>query len=187
MSNKTYCLPCQAVYKQGSPDIRFQLLPLAWLLDLCNFPARRDLLSELFWGFNLLGPLPLGSGWLNRTDAKYSRPISKYDFYALNAALCKSWCMPSRPSEHHDTLLAELHKEATLGRVQGPLPLSLLSPEVGRPTFQAARGFPILQDDKLRRGDDWLRSHHNDTVAAIDSPPYLGAPTVVSRAIACLQ
>ena len=150
-----------AVYKQGSQDIRFQLLPLAWLLDLCNFPARQDLLSELFWGFKLLGPLPPGSGWLNRTDAKYSRPLIKCDFFALNAELCKSWCMPSPQSEHHATLLAELNKEVGLGRVQGPVPLSLLSPDVGRPVFQVACGFPILQDDKIRRCDDWLRSHHN--------------------------
>ena len=65
---------------QHVPGVAVQLLPLAWLLDLCNCPGPSDLLSELFWGFKLLGPLPPGSQWLNRTDAKYSRPLGKLNF-----------------------------------------------------------------------------------------------------------
>ena len=117
----------------------------------------------------------------NRTDAKYSRPLNKHDFLALNAEPCKSWCEPPLPGEHHATLFAELHKEVGLGRVQGPLPLSLLSPDLARPSFQVARGFPILQDDKIRRGDDWLRSHHSATVSARGWPPCLGGPSCGGR------
>ena len=40
-----------------------------------------------------------------------------------------------------------------------------------------ALSFPILQTDengdlKLRRGEDWRRSHHNTTVAATDAPTH---------------
>ena len=51
--------------------VRFQLVPLAWLLDLC-------LLSELCWGFKLLGPLPASLSWLNPSDAKYPQPHGRW-------------------------------------------------------------------------------------------------------------
>ena len=34
---------------------------------------------------------------------------------------------------------------------------------------------------KVRRGDDWLRSHHNSTVWACDSPPYAGPEAVLQQ------
>ena len=173
------------VYRQGTPHLRFQLLPLAWLLDLCSFPGRSSLLSELFWGFKLLGPLTPGSGWPNRDDARYCRPLPKTDFLSANAALARQFAEPTPPGEHTQTMLAELYKEKNIGRVHGPLPLELISTEGESPQLQVAKGFPVVQGDKVRRADDWLRSHHNSTVSASDAPPYMGAPTVVSGAIAC--
>ena len=52
------------------------------------------------------------------TAVRSARPT----VFALNAELCKSWCLPSPPGEHHATLFAELHKEVGLGRVQGLSP-----------------------------------------------------------------
>ena len=46
-----------ALYKQGSQEFKFQLLPLAWLLELCQIPGPNELVSERFWGFKLLGPV----------------------------------------------------------------------------------------------------------------------------------
>ncbi|CAE7632255.1 unnamed protein product [Symbiodinium sp. CCMP2592] len=118
-----------AVYRQGSPQLRFQLLPLAWLLELCQFPGRTELLTELFWGFRLLGPMVADP--------------------------------PSTQPEHHEVMVAELEKERQLGRVQGPLPLSLL----GSGQEPAAV----------------------DTISAVDTPPYLGGPTVVGGVLQCSE
>eukprot|EP00439_Symbiodinium_sp_Y106_P059520 s1760_g8.t1 len=103
-----------AVYKQGSTAFKFQLLPLAWLLELCQFPGRNELLTELFWGFKLLGPVSRGSGWINRDDTKYSRPLPRQDFLAANRGLAGQLRVPSAPSEHSDIMLAELYKEREL-------------------------------------------------------------------------
>ncbi|CAE7265094.1 DNMT3A [Symbiodinium sp. CCMP2592] len=176
-----------SVYKQGSTQLRFQLLPLAWLLELCQFPGRSELLTELFWGFRLLGPVVRGSGWLNRDDAKYARPLSKQDFLVANRKLAVTLRQPSRQPEHNDPMLAELEKERDLGRVQGPLPLSLLGTEQEPSSIQVARGFAVVQNDKVRRADDWLRSLHNSTISAADTPPYLGGPTVVGGALQCSE
>ena len=43
-----------------------------------------------------------------------------------------------------------------------------------------ARAFPIVQSDKVRRGDDWRRSGHNSTARVSDSPAYQGTQTVLS-------
>ena len=51
-----------SVYRQGTNALQFQLVPLAWLLEAFNFPGRLELLYELSWGFQMLGPLPAGSG-----------------------------------------------------------------------------------------------------------------------------
>ena len=95
--------------------------------------------------------------------------------------------MPSAPSEHSDIMLAELCKERELGRVQGPLPLELLGSQSQAPSLQVARGFAVVQNDKVRRADDWLRSLHNSTIAAVDTPPYMGGPTVIGGALRCAE
>ena len=176
-----------AVYRQGSTAFKFQLLPLAWLLELCQFPGRNELLTELFWGFKLLGPVSRGSGWLNRDDTKYSRPLPRQDFLAANQSLAGQLRVPSAPSEHSDIMLVELYKERELGRVQGPLPLELLGSQSQAPSLQVARGFAVVQNDKVRRADDWLRSLHNSTIAAVDTPPYMGGPTVIGGALRCAE
>ena len=84
-------------------------------------------------------------------------------------------------------MLAEVRKEKDLGRFEGPFPLScLLSPApLDQPhQFKAvAKAFPIVQMSdgvtKVRRGDDWRRSGHNNTIWAPDSPPYGGTKSVL--------
>ncbi|CAE7027728.1 DD3-3 [Symbiodinium sp. CCMP2592] len=136
-----------AVYKQGSPQLRFQLLPLAWLLDLCQFPGRSELLTELFWGFRLLGPVVRGSGWLNRDDAKYSRPLAKQDFVVANRQLALAWRQPSAQPEHHDAMIAELEKERELGAyrslpVREPTECGLVMPGVS-PSLWSHNALPF--------------------------------------------
>ena len=84
-------------------------------------------------------------------------------------------------------MAAGLYKERDRGRVQGPLPLELLGSQSQASSLQVARGFAVVPNDKVRRADDWLRSLHNSTIAAVDTPPYMGGPTVVGGALKCVQ
>ena len=80
-------------------------------------------------------------------------------------------------------------------------PLSILSPDSAKPSFQVARGFPILQDDKVRQvGDDWLRSQAKskppsaahtlliiDWTFAPDSVRAEPGPARIARLVAAIQ
>ena len=70
----------QEAWLLGAPDhvggqetTQLHLLALTWLLDLLQFPGRRQLVKELFWGFPLLGPLSPGTGWASRSHGRTSQ------------------------------------------------------------------------------------------------------------------
>ncbi|OLP99308.1 hypothetical protein AK812_SmicGene18150 [Symbiodinium microadriaticum] len=169
------------VYSRGQDTLQVHLLTLTWLLDLLQFPGRRALVTELFWGFPLLGPLTPGTGWAPRSDYKYSRPLSPTEFKAANRAHVQEVVSSLKLGEHSETMFAEILEECQLGRVSGPFPASKLLLE--DTSSCASRAFPVVQGGKVRRADDWLRSHHNATVWVSDSPAYCGVDTLAS----CLQ
>ncbi|CAE7672356.1 unnamed protein product, partial [Symbiodinium sp. CCMP2456] len=94
--------------------------------------------------------------WWTNTDAKYSRPLSKQQFRSFNKEISK-----------------EQHKD----RFQGPFEASQVASD--EDAF-AARAFAVVQQDKVRRADDWRRSGHNSTVFVKDTPPYAGTQTVLN-------
>ena len=169
------------VYSRGQDTLQVHLLALTWLLDLLQFPGRKALVTELFWGFPLLGPLTPGTGWAPRSDYKYSRPLSPTEFRAANRAHVQEVVSSLKPGEHSATMVEEILEECKLGRVSGPFPASKLLLE--DTSSCASRAFPVVQGGKVRRADDWLRSHHNATVWVADSPAYCGVDTLAS----CLQ
>ena len=148
------------VYKQGTPGYVFQLLAFSHLLKLLDFSEWDALVHDLFWGFPLLGHVPPGSGWLLRSDAKYSNPWTKEQFEAFNTEHVRQIVSKPRNDEHAETMLQEVLKEATKARFVGPYSLQWLQAQSERHNVYAARAFAIIQDDKIRRGDDWLRSAH---------------------------
>ena len=95
------------VYNRGQEKTQLHLLALTWRLDLLQFPGRRQLVTELFWGFPLLGPLTPGTGWAPRSDSKYSRPLSRSDFASANREHVRSVATSLRPSEHSATMFEE--------------------------------------------------------------------------------
>ena len=169
------------VYNRGQETTQLHLLALTWLLDLLQFPGRHQLIKELFWGFPLLGPLSPGTGWASRSDYKYSRPLSRSDFAAANREHVREVATSLRPNEHSDTLFEEILEECRLGRVSGPRPLSQIL--LQDTSSCASRAFPVVQSGKVRRADDWMRSHHNNTVWVCDTPAYASADTLAS----CIQ
>ena len=165
------------VYNRGQEKTQLHLLALTWRLDLLQFPGRRQLVTELFWGFPLLGPLTPGTGWAPRSDSKYSRPLSRSDFASANREHVRSVATSLRPSEHSATMFEEIPEECKLGRVSGPLPLSQLL--LQDTSACASRAFPVVQSGKVRRADDWMRRQHS-TVWVCDTPAYASADTLAS-------
>ena len=170
----------QQVYKQGTDRFVVQLLPFAVLLQLFQFPEWDQLVCEMFHGFRMLGPLTPGAQWHLRTDAKYARPIGVEQFKAFNSGHAQVITRSSRTDEHTDRLRSEVAAEAKVGRFQGPWSREYLQQHLLPSRGFVAKAFPIVQGDKVRRGDDWLRSGHNGTVWASDTPPYMGTSTILA-------
>ena len=170
----------QQVYKQGTPKFVVQLLAFAHLLQLLDFPEWENLVADLFWGFRLLGPLPPGSSWHLRQDNKYSSPWSPAQFQSFNMAHVVRLLASKKEDEHSATMKAELLEEAQKSRFAGPFSAQWLESQAKSHRVFAAKAFPVVQGPKVRRADDWLRSGHNATVWAGDTPPYQGTPTIIS-------
>ena len=74
------------VYRQGGEHFVLQPLVVLHLLALFEFPGTSEIADELQFGFKVLGTLPQGTNWEVRQDAKYSRPLTRPQFEALNSA-----------------------------------------------------------------------------------------------------
>ena len=113
-----------------------QPLVVLHLLRLFEFPGLRDLADEFQFDFKVLGPLPPGTNWDVRQDAKYSRPLTKHQFEAMNSEHKKTLAQEQGGSEHAPAMIAEVNKEMLKMRFKGPqkwqsLPL-LSGPEPSR-------------------------------------------------------
>ena len=75
----------------------------------------RQLVTELFWGFPLLGPLGLGSEVRLQV-----LKLSGSDFAAANREHVRSVATSLRPNEHSATMFEEILEECKLGRVSAP-------------------------------------------------------------------
>ncbi|CAE7405213.1 unnamed protein product, partial [Symbiodinium necroappetens] len=166
------------VYKQGGDQFVLQPLVVLHLLRLFEFPGLQDLADELQFGFKVLGPLPPGTHWDVRQDAKYSRPLTKSQFTSVNDGEHKNALAQEQGgSEHTPAMLAEIDKEMLKTRFKGPFVPDTVAES---PAAFGSRAFPVVQQDKVRRADDWRRSGHNSTVFVLDSQPYAGTQTVLT-------
>ena len=188
-------------------DKAFQAIATLVLLRLLQFPEWQQLAQELSYGFQMMGPLPMGPNWRPRKDQKYANPADKEDFQHVNQAHIRRTCTGHVRLEHWDTMLKEVTDEWDLHRIDGPFrappdwPVQTVSPDetkwklydVQGPVY-AAKSFAISQigsDDlaKIRRGEDWLRSGHNSTVEALDQPTHHTVQTFAELGVAtnCLM
>ena len=174
----------QSVYTMNGSKHVTQVPVLIELLRLSGHQGYKELMQELSQGFEMTGPLTPGTGWLTRVDGRYSNPISDDEFRIHNLAYVRAKLHSARPSSHWRAMLDELLDEKAKGRVEGPLQapanwkVTLRETEAGPvspvPTdrAQAAMCFAVVQSDKVRRCEDYRRSHHNSTVSASDTPHY---------------
>ena len=167
-------------YHQGSTT---QIPTLCELLQTVQYPDAA-LYHELHTGFPMVGHLSPGVNWPLRADEKYLHPISWTQFKERNQKYLRQKSRETPHETHGQGMLDEIRAEASAGRLEGPFrpPESWETPGVD-PSLPpcpdeevyASAVFPIIQigsdgQDKVRRGEDWRRSHHNATVVAQDAP-----------------
>ncbi len=201
-------LHVQKAYRQFVPsdnDIETtctQIPLLKHLLALFAYPDQEQLFDELDNGFFVMGALPPGAGWNARKDNKYQKPISRERFQHENLTYVRNKLRNPR-LDYAEKMLDEVLAETKLGRIEGPfeappswntvttgvpsLPTTIRTRECPTTTPATALAFPILQtgsDDqtKVRRGEDWRRSHHNETVFATDAPHHDSIESFVNLA-----
>lgn len=176
--------PHVALVYNSSEAGRVQVPLFLHLLEECKHPGLHHLKEDLTHGFEVVGKLHPGSGWLPRLDDKYSHPISMEQLKKLNFEHVSARLRQARPDEHWAEMLKELLVEKNKGRLSGPfeLPDSWPGRAVGIPGHElqqcpdehplASMSFSVTQPDKIRRIEDWAASHHNSTIMVHDVPTH---------------
>ena len=180
---KAYGLPEVANLDGDTTATTIHVPLLLELLRLVEFPQIHEFRQELTQGFKVLGQLNPGVGWPTRTDSRYSSPISIDEYVAKNTSYVESLQGRKTDDKYEKGLVAEILEEINLGRMDGPhstpssWKINVSDAGTGRPLtapppgpHAAALAFPIVQGDKVRRGEDWRRSFGNSTVAVTDAP-----------------
>eukprot|EP00438_Fugacium_kawagutii_P032160 Skav231578 [mRNA] locus=scaffold481:249616:253132:- [translate_table: standard] len=182
----------QDVYWHPDTKTYTQIPVILYLLEQFGFPELHELADDLQHGFALTGHLHRGVGWRQRTDDRYSFPLSLAKYREMNKHYVMSRLRCPRVDQHWKEMLDELREEVRLGRMSGPfqappdwpcqaatfddLPLRPL-PD---PDFTAAFCFSVTQSDKIRRCEDFRRSFLNQTVCPRHIPVLHGpSPTAV--------
>ena len=107
-----------AVYRADGGLLQVPLL--LHLLRICHFPGVGQLRQDLSIGFEVLGPMPSGPGWLPRTDDKYTKNLDDATFASANLQHTRSRVHQPGHDSHWQTMLDELLVEKTKGRLAGP-------------------------------------------------------------------
>ena len=175
----------------GSSPIHVPLL--GHLLQSFGYPDADAIVEGCTHGFALAGHIVAGVGWPPKISG--SSPLSEAEFREMNDEYVTHQMKNRKPSRHADALLAEIEAERAVGRMRGPFqappkwgtltvdpssggpvgrPDGLLAPPADTDCFPSI-AFPIEQigadgANKIRRGEDWLRSGHN-SLAQTDSKP----------------
>ena len=178
---------------------RTQIPVFLHLLKSLGYPAMMDITEDLNCGFSILRELPPGPGWRPRTDNKYSFPIDETAFRTLNNAYIDKKLRAARPDPCWNVLLQEVMQEVALGRMDGPFcgpnswaqtcvaPPGLTLQECPDQALTASVSFSVTQTDKVRRCEDFRRSHHNDLLLVKDTPNHHDISTHITMSWAFFQ
>ncbi|OLP86253.1 DNA (cytosine-5)-methyltransferase 3A [Symbiodinium microadriaticum] len=159
------------------------------LLRGCGYPDCDNLEADLNRGFPLLGTLRRSPGWHTRTDDWYDHPVTEEVFSSLNCRHIRQRAKAHKADPEWECMLKEVLQERDQGRIQGPFRAHEswgfravatdgddLVPMPSGPAY-AAFAFSVVQEGsdgskKVRRCEDYRRSHHNSTIKALDKPPH---------------
>ena len=180
---------CQQAYQQSK--MITQIPALIYILQQIQYPHTEQLQFELSQGFPLLGALHPGLNWHVRTDQKYTTPTSIDQLRQHNQQYIHNKLQQHRIDPHWQLMAKEIATEVQQGRMAGPFhgptwlqqhttPLlefdhtSTLLP-LPHPDPIIAMAFSIEQTGsdgkpKIRRGEDWRRSGHNQACQMTDQP-----------------
>lgn len=171
------------VYYNAEHSQISQIPLLLHLLRETGMPLLDALAQDLCEGFQVLGTLNPGAGWLPRAaDQKYEFPISTESFKKNNRIYTLRRLQSKRVDPEWKTMLQELRAEVLKGRMSGPFaapdwwPITSVSLNgeslLELPTQDLAFSFcfSVKQSDKIRRCEDFRRSGHNSTIEAHDVP-----------------
>lgn len=78
------------------------------LVERCGHPGIEDLREDLTLGFEVIGKLHSGSGWLPRMDDKYTHPLQVEQLAQRNHEHIVSRLAHAKPDEHWETMLQDL-------------------------------------------------------------------------------
>ena len=142
-------------------------------------------------GFPLLGELRHTPGWRPRSDDTYEHPISQETFARLNDTYVRDRMQRDRLGPEWRHMLHEVLQEVASGRMEGPFqgPEHWPRKTVGVPSHGlrtqpmplgdcfVARAFSVVQTGangqrKVRRCEDYRRSHRNSTISVRDRPKH---------------
>ena len=164
------------------------------LLHLAGMPDLATLATDLQQGFNMLGEIHDGAGWLPRADQRYDFPISMETFREHNKNYTIKKLQSGRVDDAWQVMLTELLQELDKGRMDGPFiapewwPVQAISIP-GRDAQQLPDGatcfsfcFSVKQSDKTRRCEDFRRSGHNMTIKTGDTPHHHDVQTFAALA-----
>ena len=172
----------QKVYWHAERHQVTQIPVMVELLQQCQFPGIDDLAEDLHWGFETVGELHPGCGWLPRLDERYASPLELSVFHRVNKRYVLTKLRQNYVDEHWQPMLDEILEDRSKGRLEGPFeaPEDWPRPSVAPPgeallklpdkEMFAAFCFSVSQHDKIRRCEDYRRSHHNETVCVKDIP-----------------
>ena len=172
----------QKVYWHADRRQVTQIPVFVEILKQCNFAGIDELAEDLDWGFQTVGRLHAGTGWLPRMDERYSHPLDMEVFHRSNHQYVLNKLRQGFVDEHWRHMLDELLEDRDKGRLEGPFmapsgwPISAVGPpgEALQPlpddTIYAAFCFSVSQSDKIRRCEDYRRSFHNSTIQVWDVP-----------------
>ena len=142
-------------------------------------------------GLQLIGALHPGLNWHVRTDQKYTAPTSLDELRQHNREYIHKKLQQQRVDPHWRLMADEIAKEVQQGRMAGPFhgPQWLHHPTTPLLEFEhtstlqplphtdpiIAMAFSIEQTGsdgkaKIRRGEDWRRSGHNQACQMTDQP-----------------
>ena len=187
--SNTYQQHCQHAYRQSS--MITQIPALIHILRLIEYPHAEQFNIELSKGFALLGSLHPGLNWHVRTDTKYTTPSSIDELHQYNRTYIHKKLEQNRVDQHWHLMATEIATEVEQGRMAGPfhgpswLPTNTTALTEFQHTSQLlplphpdpiiAMAFSIEQTgsdgkQKIRRGEDWRRSGHNQACHMTDQP-----------------
>ncbi len=180
---------CQIAYRQ--PKMITQIPVLIYLLQQIGYTHADVLAVELSQGFQVLGQLQPGLNWHIRPDQKYTKPISRTELSQHNREYVLKKLHTMRVDDYWSQMADEIATEVQQGRMAGPftapqwwpipaVPLrthahtnTLLPLPHSDPIIAVAFSIHQTGSDgkpKIRRGEDWRRSGHNQACQMNDQP-----------------